>query len=477
MGSEWAPGCRASARSANPPQLGSMCAATHGEIESCVHSVNSAEVTTFDGLDDDVSSRHIGAYVAIVGRSEGAVVRLQRGTPLTVGRSHSSGVRIRDKAASRLHATLYWDGGSTVRLEDAESRNGTFVGGKRVRGTIEIASGTEITIGKVTLVVVVEECDRVAIQGAPVVEPSLIAVAPAMRDVVRTAERAARSDITVLVTGETGVGKELVARHLHMRSPRRGGPFLAVNCGSIAESLAESALFGHEKGAFTGATAQHRGVFERAEGGTLFLDEIGELSPALQVKLLRALEQRIITPVGGSAPVRVDVRVVAATHRDLPAMVRDGAFRQDLLFRLNVLPIEIPPLRARREDLEPLITHLLGDLAPGRKVRVSDEAIARLHAHSWPGNVRELRNVLERALALYGGGVVQLEDLDLGTSAPEEGPLRSKVDEAERDTIADALRACSGNQTQAARRLGISRRTLIYKMERHGLKPPPKPRR
>jgi transcriptional regulator with GAF, ATPase, and Fis domain len=220
-----------------------------------------------------------------------------------------------------------------------------------------------------------------------------------MLEVLRVAEVVAATPATVLVTGETGTGKELLARWIHSRSARRAGPFVAVNCGAIPETLLETELFGHEKGAFTSALTARAGKFEQADGGTIFLDEVGDMSPAMQVKLLRVLQEKTVERVGGSRPVRVDVRVIAATNRDLKAAVREGKFREDLYYRLAVVPLELPPLRERREDIPLLAQHLMGRVREQLVVDVSlsRDALAVLETHSWPGNVRELENVLVRA--------------------------------------------------------------------------------
>jgi DNA-binding NtrC family response regulator len=286
------------------------------------------------------------------------------------------------------------------------------------------------------------------------------------------ADRAARSDATVLVLGETGSGKEVVAHRVHQRSPRAHAPFVTLNCGSMVETLAESTLFGHERGAFTGAAQRHAGVFEQANGGTLFLDEVGELSLSLQTRLLRVLEDGRVTRVGGTQGLSVDVRIVAATHRDLTAMVSDGEFREDLLYRLDVVRIGVPPLRERPEDIEPLALHFLAQFAGERPLRLSAGARRALLAHPFPGNVRELRNSMERAVALAADFVIHEADLNLATRTSHErgGLLRAQVGDEERRAVEDALVACEGNQTRAAKRLGIARRTLINKMEKYGLR-------
>ncbi len=300
--------------------------------------------------------------------------------------------------------------------------------------------------------------------------------APAMTPVVDALARVAKSGATVLLQGESGTGKEVAARLLHETSPRAKAPFIAINCAVLTRDLLESELFGHEKGAFTGAHAQRRGRIELADGGTFFLDEVGELEPGLQAKLLRVLEERRFERLGGSTSVTVDVRWVAATHRDLRAMAREGTFREDLYHRLAVFPIRLPSLRERREDIVPLAESLLAQLAAsaGRAApaRLDDAAKARLQREDWPGNVRELRNVLERATILADGPVITPEHLWIESSAaPTETFTRSSEDgslaELERQTIERTLVAVGGNRRAAAAKLGIGLRTLYEKLKRY----------
>ena len=291
-------------------------------------------------------------------------------------------------------------------------------------------------------------------------------------------ERVAATTSTVLLCGESGTGKELAARQIHALSPRSGRPFVAINCAAIAEGLLESELFGHEKGAFTGAVAQHDGVFVRAHTGTLFMDEVGELSLGAQARMLRVLENRGLTRVGGSKELTVDVRLVAATHRDLKQRVAEGKFREDLLYRLSVLQTSIPPLRERRDDVARLCEHFLRTIGEsvGRRVdAVSPAAAEALARYRWPGNVRELRNVIERALVLGSGPVLEVDDLppELLHAAPvaladPTAPVRPLV-ELEREAIVGALAATGGNKARAAALLGIDRTTLYRKLKEHSL--------
>lgn len=298
---------------------------------------------------------------------------------------------------------------------------------------------------------------------------ALVGASGPMRGAFRVLTKLAQHDAPVLILGETGTGKELAARGLHDAGPRREGPFVPLNCGAIPEALLESTLFGHEKGAFTGADKRHEGAFQRADGGTLFLDELGELSPSAQTRLLRALETGEVYRLGATRPEHPDVRVVAATHRDLPRQVATGGFRQDLLYRLAVLTVRLPPLRERTEDLGAVAQALLERDHPG--ARIHPEAVAALGEHHWPGNVRELRNVLTRAVVL-GGSEVRPENLVFNPWAFSEGPAESPtaIDEVdERLRLIDALRRSRGNRTQAARLLGIPRTTLISRLERLGV--------
>jgi len=298
-----------------------------------------------------------------------------------------------------------------------------------------------------------------------------------MQEVLSLVRRVAPSDATVLIRGESGTGKELIARALHHASPRAAGPLVKVNCAALAESLLEAELFGHEKGAFTGAVASRKGRFELADGGSIFLDEIGDLPPHLQVKLLRVLQEREFERVGSSRPIRVDVRLLAATHRDLEALVREGRFREDLYYRINVVTIMLPPLRERREDLPPLIEHFLRAFAGknAKTVRgLTREAREALLRYDYPGNIRELENLIERAVVLTRDDVIGAEDLPLALESPapgsgEEAGLIAAVEGLERRMIRDALAKAGGTQTRAAELLGISERVLRYKLKKYGL--------
>ncbi|WP_342374955.1 sigma-54 dependent transcriptional regulator [Myxococcus stipitatus] len=311
-------------------------------------------------------------------------------------------------------------------------------------------------------------------------DAAMVGQSPSFLASVSLAERVAASDLPVLITGENGTGKELLARTVHLKSRRQSGPFIPVNCGALPETLLESALFGHVKGSFTGATRDHRGLFAEADGGTLFLDELGDMTSALQVKVLRALETGDILPVGADRPVRVDVRLISATHRDLGRMLQEGAFREDLYWRVKGVEVRLPPLRERALDLPLLATHFLNQcahLCPDGRARLLSEAAAEaLAAHAWPGNLRELRHEMQRATVLAGERrELQPEDLSFtGSERPRASPtgattLAAKVEALERLEIEEALKRHGGNRTHSAEALGLSRQGLLKKLDRYGL--------
>jgi two-component system NtrC family response regulator len=306
----------------------------------------------------------------------------------------------------------------------------------------------------------------------------IIGTSDKIRDVLDTAGRVATSDATVLITGESGTGKELLAKGIHYNSRRAEGPFVAVNCAAIPENLIESELFGHVKGAFTGAVRDKEGKFELADGGTLLLDEIAELRTDLQAKILRALQEREADRVGGSRPIPVNVRVLAATNRDIERSVKEGAFREDLYYRLSVITLRMPPLRERRDDIPLLVDYFLRKYQAA-DIAVDPGALAALTAYGWPGNVRELENVIERATVLRRGNLITLAELpdkfrktamgvdDIILNLPDDG---ISLEELEKNLIIKALERHKGNQTRAAEYLRITRPTLIYRMEKYGIK-------
>ncbi len=322
--------------------------------------------------------------------------------------------------------------------------------------------------------------------------PSMLVVSEPMQRLMSQVERIAGADLPVLLSGESGTGKELVARELHRRSERAGGPFVAVNCAAIPAELLEAELFGHTRGAFTGAARAREGRFRAAEGGTLLLDEIGDLPMELQPKLLRVLQERRVEPLGGETSVPIDVRIIASTHQDLPALVRDGGFREDLYYRLAVLPLTVPPLRDRREDIIPLFELFLSAQAreAGRTLALSAEVEASLRTRRWPGNVRQLENVARRVALLTVGSVVRLSDLPATASTDASGPPVTRTlrvdlgDEPwtvelpsgslalprlERRLVEEVIRAHGGNKSAAARYLGVPRHVLLYRIEKYDI--------
>ncbi|MDT8069524.1 MAG: sigma-54 dependent transcriptional regulator [Terriglobia bacterium] len=310
---------------------------------------------------------------------------------------------------------------------------------------------------------------------------SIIGNSRKMRDVFAVATQVARRDSTVLITGESGTGKEILAKAIHQNSLRAGKPFITVNCGALPETLVESELFGHTKGAFTGAAGERAGKFETANEGTIFLDEVGELPLAMQVKLLRVLQEREVDKLGSSHPVKVNVRIIAATNRDLKTQVEDGDLREDLYYRLSVITIQLPPLRERREDIPALIAHFLRRFAERyetTRLTIGDDALDVLQKYDWPGNIRELENVIERLSVLATGNAIGAADLpaeiranrsriaSIGLKLPDEG---ISLEEVEKEILVQALEKHHWNQTRASRYLNISRKTLIYRMEKFGL--------
>jgi DNA-binding NtrC family response regulator len=399
------------------------------------------------------------------------------GSALGVGAGASNEVVLEDRFVSALHCRIYHDRGR-LRVKDLGSTNGTFVDGLRVADA-ELGEGSRLKVGGVELRV-----DTDAPRGAPSL-PGLVVRDPALAPVLRLLERAAPSMLPVMVLGESGTGKEVAARAVHELSQRARGPFVPVNCGAIAHDLAEAELFGHEKGAFTGAVGSAPGAFGAADGGTLFLDEIGDLPLPLQVKLLRALEAGEVKPVGAARPRPIEVRVVCATHQDLQRRVREGTFREDLYYRLRGVTVELPPLRARPRDIVPLAEHFLP-----RGYSLSADARAALLGHRWPGNVRELRHVVQLGAVLCQGNVVRAASLhfDGQPAAPWEGArvaeaeapdaweevdydLRGRtLEKLEELAIRASLLRNGGRRRAVATELGIARSSLMRKLDQFGLR-------
>jgi DNA-binding NtrC family response regulator len=412
--------------------------------------------------------------VVTSGRDAGMQHTVDRSTRV-IGAAPDCDIVLMGRGISKRHASVELTG-ERVLLRDLGSTNGTVLNSSQIREAF-LAPGDLVTIGDVTLRLdeLVEDVR---------VPPSasdrfgdLYGASPAMRQLFGVLERASATDTNVLVLGESGTGKDLVARAIHGSSRRAKGPFAVVDCSAQNAELLAAELFGHTAGAFTGAAQRRQGAFEAAARGTVFLDEVGELPLDLQPKFLRVLENREVRPLGANAAVPVDVRVVAATHRDLEAMVRAGTFREDLYYRLAVVQVHLPPLRERREDVPGLVRALLPTLRGVRSgVRFTDAALSALAAQAWRGNVRELRNVLERTVALAAGDAIDAKDLLISSrqaTAPPVAPapqLSGKtLEEIEREVIRLTLEKTKGNQTEAARILGLHRNGLAKKMKRYGL--------
>jgi two-component system response regulator AtoC len=444
------------------------------------------------------------SYLLTIDRGNCRAVELPTVGELVIGRDEAADVVLDDPTASREHARLIV-AGPEIRIADLGSHNGTRVNDLPVNGSAALAHGDEIAIGETTIIVHVHArsrpciarrtesgCSRISLGDREVVVAD-----PAMVRIYELLARLGRGDLPVLVCGETGVGKEHAAFAVHHGSPRRTGPFVVVNCAAIQENLAESQLFGHEKGAFSGATSTKPGLLETAHGGTAFLDEVGELPPAIQAKLLRVVESRRITRVGSVREHAVDFRLVTATNRDLRSEVQAGRFRRDLMYRLVGATVEIPPLRERPAEIEILARVFLDEgcrQAERRPLALSPGAVQQLMAHPWPGNVRELRNTMLLAAATVTGEVVEAGDLRLVHTAPRRDPVATggaiatdakvrDASSAERSVrpiaeelarleelrMAEALAACDGVQIRAAELIGMPLRTFTTKMKQYGL--------
>lgn len=386
---------------------------------------------------------------------------------------------LEDRCLGQGHAACHLLGRTREQWSDEHAKELAFFDGARLKDCLEV-SLSRVTESLKSAETKLQEhkrrLERLVGDSPEYLEPlGIVAKSPEMHTVVDLARRVAKVDASVLIGGESGAGKERIARLIHEESPRAAAPFIAINCGAITETLLESELFGHKRGAFTGATDDRRGVFEAADKGTLLLDEIGDVSPQLQVKLLRVLQEREIRRVGENKSRLVNVRIIAATNRDLVQAVTDGTFRQDLYYRLKVVEIDVPPLRKRREDILPLARVLLAESATrmSREISGLSPAVAdQLLRYQWPGNVRELENAMERAVALTGGDRIELEDLSeevrqaLATPVANQGAVQ-KLDEVERDYILAVLELNAGNRTRAAEQLGIGSATLYRKLKEY----------
>jgi DNA-binding NtrC family response regulator len=445
--------------------------------------------------------------VEVIAGPDAGLIRDIEATVIRIGARRGNDVQLTDAKVSGLHCEIRLDERG-YRLRDLDSTNGSYVGGLRIND-VYIQPGTQISVGGSRLrfeplgeTVEVELSDRDRFG-------SMIGRSVKMRELFAKLEKLAPSDATVLITGETGVGKELVAESLHELSPRIQGPFVVLDCGSIPANLIESELFGHERGAFTGATSSYVGAFERAHEGTVFLDEIGELPLALQPKLLRVLESREVRRIGSSKTVQVNIRVVAATNRDLGVEVNRGRFREDLFYRLAVARVHVPPLRERKDDIPLLIEHILTSTPGGENAYIAPDTIDLMMKHDWPGNVRELRNVIERAVLLSetpahdslrrtatpgpGPGMradVEINDDDVSNpsvtasqpgavmtvpvdvTVPFKTAKQDVVTEFERRYISKLLEQHDGNISAAARTAGIDRMSIHKMLHRLGLANP-----
>jgi DNA-binding NtrC family response regulator/pSer/pThr/pTyr-binding forkhead associated (FHA) protein len=419
--------------------------------------------------DDEVPER-----LRVRERGKDRLICLDGAAAITIGKDPANDVTLEDPYVSARHLRIERRG-ARWHVRDLGSTNGTFLAGARVVDA-ELVAGHPLQLGDCELAL---EGDAPRVRVAPAFE-GMISADPGMRAVFELVERVAPSDVPVCILGETGVGKELVARAVHARSARPDAPFIPVNCSAIAETLIESELFGHEKGAFSGADRLRKGAFEEADGGTLFLDEIGELPAELQPKLLRALEQGEVKRVGASRPITVKVRVVAATHRDLRAAVRAKTFREDLYYRLCVVPISVPPLRQRRADVRQLAEAFLEAATPrGLRLRFSEEALQRLEDYDWPGNVRQLKNVVLRALLFRGEGTVvgaraiSLEDTRASpASGGDDDTMWVRgltLEDIEREAIRLSLRRHKGKRAAVVKELQIAKSTVMKRIGQWGL--------
>jgi DNA-binding NtrC family response regulator len=418
------------------------------------------------------------------------VLTLPDGSVFVVGRTSEADVVISERSLSRTHARIRADHGVVI-VEDLQSKNGTKINGEMIKHA-PLRPGDELMMGSVAAILLQPESASRWVEHAATPPSGPVIESPPMIVLYETVARFAGSNIPVLIQGETGVGKEVVARALHEKSERREHPMACINCGAIPALLVEDTLFGHERGAFTGALAQQKGVFESAHGGTVFLDEIGELPLAAQAALLRVLETKRITRVGSPKEIEVDVRIVAATNKNLEEMCEDGGFRWDLLYRLNAVTLKIPPLRQRTEEIPALAEHFLERVdSPRRALSIDAAAMRYLASYAWPGNVRELANVIQRAAVMAAGRAIGPDDLpervrsmakdpdtdDLSrakAAAPDEDDgestdFKTQMQRAEIQILLNALERTSWNQTEAAHRLQMPLRTLVHKIKKLGI--------
>ncbi|MBI4508683.1 MAG: sigma 54-interacting transcriptional regulator [Deltaproteobacteria bacterium] len=418
-----------------------------------------------------------GTFVVIKGPDRGETVAL-RDVPIYFGSAPTCDLVLTDKTVSRKHLMAVREGNEVI-LRDQGSTNGSSIQGSRFK-EITMGYGAEIKVGRTVLKYMPEE---------EVVEPEasdsdefgfMVGRSVKMRRLFKLLEDVAQNDATVLIEGETGTGKELVAEEIHNHSPRKDGPFVVFDCGAVPRELVESALFGHVRGSFTGAITDRKGAFAEAHGGTIFLDEIGELPLELQPSLLRALDKKSVRRVGANIYEKVDVRIIAATNRDLRAEIANKSFREDLYYRLAVIRVTLPPLRERGDDIKLLVEHFVKQFSSKRPLTVTPEDMSRLVRHSWPGNVRELRNVIERACVLSKGESLNLDDAFTEQAAPALGirtdlPFKEAkgqlVELFEREYIVDLMRRHKMNLSAAAREAQIDRKHLRELIRKYGLDP------
>jgi DNA-binding NtrC family response regulator len=436
------------------------------------------EITTKAGVQP---AQSLPRLTAVSGPGAGRALAMSSALA-TVGRHPTNDLALDDARVSGVHLELR-RAGSRVHVRDAGSTNGTWIGPHRVT-EIELAAGGELTVGGTLLRLDLDEGATPAATSQQDYFGELVGVSTLMHELFVTLERIAGKNLTVLLQGETGTGKEEAARAIHARSRRADKPFVVIDATSLPATLAESLLFGHEKGAFTGADRRMVGLFEAAHGGTVFLDEIGELPGPIQAKFLRVLEQREVTRVGGNEPLPVDIRVIAATHRDLRHEIEAGRFREDLFFRLAQVRVLLAPLRDRPEDIPVLCQKLLSRVADDANVLIEASALSHLQAQPWPGNVRELRNVLARAAALASGGLIRREDVAgegfgfRGTReersalnlSGEFTPAKERaIERFESAYLGALMKRCSGNLSLASREAGLARHHLRDLLKKRGL--------
>lgn len=389
-----------------------------------------------------------------------------RKSSLTVGSDPKSDLVLTDDYVSARHCRIV-AGESGWKVEDLNSTNGTFINGNKIKEAL-LLPGTPIQVGHSTLVFKAQKKEEPIAPGDSTRFCGILGQSLQMRRLFTLLSKVAPTDHTVLVRGPTGSGKELISRAVHTLSKRANGPYVILNCGAISPNLIESELFGHEKGSFTGAANRHVGAFEEASGGTLFLDEIGELPLELQPKLLRVLENRTIRRVGSNAELPVDVRIVAATHRNLADWVKEGKFREDLYFRLQVIPVSVPPLADRKEDIPLLVEHFIRQASPEAPVTVDEAALEKLKSYDWPGNIRELKNVLMRALIFADGNRIGADNIEILRELGSNVAANS-LEGLEKAKIEEILEQTQGNKTKAAEILGIAKSTLFKKLKDYGI--------